>query len=79
MPSNDSRHADVGIFVGSKREYEYWRVIITYIDGGTTGHRVFKDRNKAERWAERQRKSRVVKFVRVESFTSQPLSWRDSA
>jgi hypothetical protein len=31
----------------------YFRVIITYSDGETSGNRVFKDRAKAERWAER--------------------------
>jgi hypothetical protein len=28
-------------------------VIVTYSDGETSGNRVFKDRDKAERWAER--------------------------
>jgi hypothetical protein len=53
----------------AKREYNYFRVIITYSDGETSGNRVFKDRAKAESWAERQRKSPVVKKVTLESFT----------
>jgi hypothetical protein len=53
----------------AKREIQYFRVIITYSDGETSGNRIFKDRAKAEKWAERQRKSSVVKKVTVESFT----------
>ena len=29
-------------------EYHYFRVIVTYSDGETSGNRVFKDREKAE-------------------------------
>ena len=56
----------------TEREHDYWRVIVTYNDGETSGNRVFKDRMKAERWAERQRKSGVVQKVTLESFTRQP-------
>jgi hypothetical protein len=35
-------------------ERRYYRVFITYNDGESSGHHVFKDRAKAERWAERQ-------------------------
>ncbi|HEY1424764.1 MAG TPA: hypothetical protein VGF20_15020 [Candidatus Acidoferrum sp.] len=47
----------------------YFRVVITYVDDETGGNRVFKVRAKVERWAERQRKSKVVKKVALESFT----------
>jgi hypothetical protein len=57
----------------AERERHYWRVIVTYNDGETSGNRVFKDRARAERWAERQRKSAVVKKVALESFTWQPF------
>jgi hypothetical protein len=53
---------------GSKAEHRYFRVVITYTNGETSGNRVFKDRAKAERWAERQKKSGVVKKVAVEPF-----------
>ena len=53
----------------AQREHHYFRVIVTYSYGETSGNRVFKDRAKAETWAERQRKSRVVKKVALESFT----------
>jgi hypothetical protein len=56
----------------AKREHHYLRVVITYSDGETSGNRVFKDRAKAETWAERQRKSGVVKRVAIESFARQP-------
>ena len=40
----------------TEREHHYLRVVITYVDGETSGNRVFKlkDRAKAERWAARQ-------------------------
>ena len=50
------------------REHFYFGVVITYRDGETSGHLVFKDRAKAERWAERQKKSAVVKKAVIESF-----------
>jgi hypothetical protein len=50
----------------AEREHHYFRVVITYSDGETSGNRVFKDRAKAERWAARQEKSGVVKKVSVE-------------
>jgi hypothetical protein len=50
-----------------ERAHHYFRVFITYSDGETSGNRVFKDRDKAERSAERQRKSGVVKKVAIES------------
>ena len=58
----------------AEREHHYFRVVITYSEGGTSGNRVFKlrDRDKAERWAERQKKSPVVKKVMVEPFVRKP-------
>jgi len=38
-----------------KAEHQYWRVIVTYSDGETSGNRVFKEREKAEEWAARER------------------------
>ena len=52
----------------AEREHNYFRVVITYSDGETSGHHVFKDRAKAERWAARQKKSLVVKDARLEPF-----------
>jgi len=52
----------------AEREYHYFRVVITYSDGETSGNRIFKDRRKAEQWAARQKKSGVVKKVALESF-----------
>ena len=54
--------------ITTKREHHYFRVIVTYSDGETSGNRVFKDRAKAEWWAARQEKSRVVKKVTLEPF-----------
>jgi archaeosine-15-forming tRNA-guanine transglycosylase len=55
-----------------QRAIDYIRVVITYNHGETSGNRVFKDRAKAERWAERQRKSKVVKKATLESFIRRP-------
>jgi hypothetical protein len=54
-----------------KPEHHYWRVIVTYNDGETSGNRVFKDREKAEEWAARQEKSPVVKKATLEPFVPQ--------
>jgi hypothetical protein len=52
-------------------EHHYFRVVITYSDGETSGNRVFKDRAKAEKWAARQKKSPVVKKTVIEPFVRQ--------
>ncbi len=57
-------------------EYQYWRVIVTYNDGETSGNRVFKDREKAEEWAARQAKSGVVKKAVLEPFVRQQYRGR---
>jgi hypothetical protein len=54
-----------------KAEHHYFRVIVTYSHGETSGNRVFKDRDKAEEWAARQKKSAVVKKAIVEGFVRQ--------
>jgi hypothetical protein len=61
-----------------KAEHRYWRVIVTYSDGETSGNRVFKDRAKAERFAVRQEKSGVVKKAVLESFVRQQYRRRIS-
>jgi hypothetical protein len=35
----------------AKRKHQYWRVVIVYSDNETSGNRVFKYCDKAERWA----------------------------
>ena len=59
-----------------KAEHHYWRVIVTYSDGETSGNRVFKDREKAEEWAVRQKKSPVVKKAVLEPFVRQQYGGR---
>lgn len=51
-----------------QRHFPYFRVVVTYIDGETSANRTFKDKVKAEWWAERQKKSGVVTKVAVEPF-----------
>jgi len=61
---------------GSKAEHHYFRVVITYSDGETSGNRVFKNREKAEEWAARQEKSPVVKKAVLEPFVRQQYGGR---
>ena len=47
-----------------RRKHHHWLVTIAYQDGEKFG-RVYTDKNKATRFADRQRKSPVVKSARV--------------
>jgi hypothetical protein len=47
-----------------RRKHHHWQVKLFYSDGDTFG-RVYTDREKAVRFAERQKKSPVVKAARV--------------
>ena len=64
---------------GSGLEHHYFRVVITYSDGETSGNRVFKDREKAEEWAARQKKSPVVKKAVIEPFVRQQYGGRPTS
>jgi len=50
-----------------KYQKQYFRVTITYSDDETSG-RVFTNRDKAEKYAAKQKKSPVVKKTKVEAF-----------
>jgi hypothetical protein len=47
-----------------RRKHHHWLVTVYYADGEKFG-RVYTDRDKASRFAERQRRSPVVKSARV--------------
>ncbi|HWZ96569.1 MAG TPA: hypothetical protein VN025_02300 [Candidatus Dormibacteraeota bacterium] len=47
-----------------RRKHHHWLVTVFYADGERFG-RVYTDKNKATRFADRQRKSPVVKSARV--------------
>ena len=47
-----------------RRKHHHWLVTVFYADGEKFG-RVYTDHDKANRFAERQRKSPVVKSARV--------------
>ncbi len=49
----------------SNRKHKHWRVTLIYSDNEIFG-RVFIDREKAESYAARQKKSPVVKSARIE-------------
>jgi hypothetical protein len=51
-----------------KYQTEYFRVKAIYVDGEFSG-RVFKDRESAEKYAARQKRSPVVKKAKIEPFT----------
>ena len=52
----------------AQREHHYMRVEITYTDGETSAHRVFKDKTKAKEYATRQEASPYVKRVTLKPF-----------
>jgi hypothetical protein len=47
-----------------RRKHHHWQVTLTYRDGETFA-RMYTDREKAAGFAERQKKSPVVKMARV--------------
>jgi hypothetical protein len=47
-----------------RRKHHHWLVTVTYPDGETFA-RVYIDRKRAERFAERQKKSPIVKNTRI--------------
>lgn len=47
-----------------RRKHRHWQVTVYYQDGEKFG-RVYIDRDRAERFAERQKKSPVVKSTRI--------------
>jgi len=47
-----------------RRKHRHWQVTVYYADGEKFA-RVYTDRKKAESFAERQRKSPVVKSTRI--------------
>ncbi|MGH9700073.1 MAG: hypothetical protein ACRD5R_08350 [Candidatus Acidiferrales bacterium] len=47
-----------------RRKHKHWQVIVYYHDGEKFG-RVYIDRERAERFAARQKKSPVVKATRI--------------
>jgi hypothetical protein len=47
-----------------RRKHRHWQVTVYYHDGEKFG-RVYIDRDRAERFAERQKKSPVVKATRI--------------
>jgi hypothetical protein len=47
------------------RKHSHWRVTVIYTDKEVSG-RVYSDREKAEKYAARQKRSPVVKNTRIE-------------
>jgi len=58
-----------------KHQTEYFRLTITYTGGEFFG-RVFKDRESAEKYAAKQKRSPVVKKTEVEAFIKDRHEWR---
>jgi len=53
---------------GPLRKHDHFRVLVIYVDNGQSA-KVFTDRERAEKFAARQEKSRVVKSATVEKLT----------
>jgi hypothetical protein len=53
-----------GFSEDKRRKHHHWLVSVFYADGEKFG-RVYTDKGKADRFAERQRKSPVVKSARI--------------
>jgi hypothetical protein len=51
-------------FKDSRRKHRHWQVTVSYADGEKFA-RVYIDRKKAEGFAERQKKSPIVRSVRI--------------
>jgi predicted transcriptional regulator len=58
-----------GAYTGSSAQskHHYFRVTITYSDGETSGNRVFKEHSKAVKFAEKQKRSAVVKKASIKA------------
>ena len=60
----DSRKGKAAFDVDRRRKHHHYLVSVFYADGEKFG-RVYTDKEKATRFAERQRRSPVVKSARV--------------
>jgi len=64
MPKKPQSSDHKNFNTDKRRKHHHWLVTIAYQDGEKFG-RVYTDKDKAARFAERQRKSPVVKSARV--------------
>jgi hypothetical protein len=64
MPKSKATRKRTKLGKDRRRKHKHWQVTVFYKDGERFA-RVYTDRDKAARFAERQRKSPVVKTARV--------------
>jgi hypothetical protein len=64
LESTATKHATQPSFEDFRREHRHWQVTVYYHDGEKFA-RVYTDRAKATRFADRKKKSPVVKLARV--------------
>jgi hypothetical protein len=64
MPKKKSARKRTRLGKDKRRKHKHWQVTVFYKDGERFA-RVYTDRMKASKFAERQRKSPVVKTARV--------------
>jgi hypothetical protein len=64
MPKSRAPRKRTKLGKDRRRKHKHWQVTVFYKDGERFA-RVYTDRDKAARFAERQRKSPVVKTARV--------------
>jgi hypothetical protein len=63
-PKNSARSDKAGFNKDRRRKHHHWLVTVSYADGEKFG-RVYTDKDKAARFAERQKRSPVVKSARI--------------
>jgi len=64
MPKTKTARQRTRLGKDQRRKHKHWQVTVFYKDGERFA-RVYTDREKATKFAERQRKSPVVKTARV--------------
>jgi hypothetical protein len=64
MPKKKKTSKPAGMRGDRRRKHRHWQVTVYYHDGEKFA-RVYIDRERAERFADRQKKSPVVKATRI--------------
>ena len=63
-PKNSAKTDKAGFNKDRRRKHHHWLVTVSYADGEKFG-RVYTDKDKASRFADRQKRSPVVKSARI--------------
>ena len=63
-PKSSAKTDKAGFNKDRRRKHHHWLVTVSYADGEKFG-RVYTDKDKATRFADRQKRSPVVKTARI--------------